>query len=122
MNAAYRLQHMNLNRMSINNRAMAITFLNAIFYAMRGNRPAMNAAMANLPRLHRIRGYNNNRQINNTPARRQAATTIQRIWRGGKARNRVSNIRRYHGARTVVGPNGNIMVAIPTRKTNEKRS
>jgi len=113
--AANRLQHMNETRMSDRNYSLATAFLNAVIRAQNGNATARNAALLNLNRVRRIPGFNNNRPVNRAPARQRAATTIQRIWRGGRARNRVSNIRRYHRARTVVGPGGNIMIAIPTR-------
>jgi hypothetical protein len=101
-----RLQHLNLNTFTRPTQALANSFARNVINGARGNHAALNRALNALPRVRRIGGGNA------SPRAHAAATTIQARVRGAAGRKRA----KAFGTKLVVGPNGNVMVAVPNKR------
>ena len=101
-----RLQYLNLNTFTRPNQALANSFARNVINGARGNHAALERALNLMPRVRRIGGGNA------SPRAHAAATTIQARARGIAGRKRA----KARGTKLVVGPNGNVMVAVPNKR------
>ena len=101
-----RLQYLNINTFTRPTQALANSFARNVINGSRGNHAALERALNALPRVRRIGGGNA------SPRAHAAATTIQARVRGAAGRKRA----KAHGTKLVVGPNGNVMVAVPNKR------
>jgi hypothetical protein len=100
----HRLQYLNINTIRRQNQVLAISFLINVNEGYQGNHAALERALSALPSVRRIGS--------GSPRSHAAATTIQARARGIAGRKRA----KARGTRLVVGPNGNMMVAVPNKR------
>ena len=99
-----RLQYLNINTFTRPTQALANSFARNVINGSRGNHAALESALNALPRVRRIGS--------GSPRAHAAATTIQARVRGAAGRKRA----KARGTKLVVGPNGNVMVAVPNKR------
>jgi len=99
-----RLQYLNINSFPRSYQALANSFARNVINGARGNHAALNRALNALPRVRRIGS--------GSPRAHAAATTIQARARGIAGRKRA----KARGTKLVVGPGGNMMVAVPNKR------